>query len=301
MARPTIVVPLIGPSDDPELVSERALPIARALVSEAGASAVLVSVVEKPFNVGALGSALSHVRNAEDAWLTDLKDYLETVCDTFHGGEVQVVIRSGSPASEIEAETRNVENPLVVMASHGRVGMEQMLLGSVAFRLVHHVDCPVVLVREQLPNAYSLHNLLVPLDGSLAAESALDRALDILGGVPLRLHLLHVVEPLTSAYGLVDPGYAQAGNKWALDYLRQQSERLATRGYEVTTEVRHGFVAEQIAETAVEKRVDLIVLSTRGRHAMRRLLFGSVTERTLHESVLPLLVVQPAPDVTASD
>ncbi len=299
MTRLDIVVPLIGPENDPDLVSERALPVAQALAGATGAATVLLSVVERSFQVGALANALAHEGSREDAWLASLKEYLESAASTFPSGNIQVVIRSGHPATEIEAETRNVANPLVVMASHGRVGMERMLLGSVAFRLIHNVDCPVVLVREMLPNAFSVRNLLIPLDGSPAAESALERSLDLLNDLPLRLHLLHVVEPLHQYYGfavgLIARGYQDAANTWANTYLQQVSDRLTRRGYEVTTEVRHGFAVDQIAEAAIERRVDLVVMGTQGSGTRRRILFGLVTERTLHETVLPLLVVRPSP------
>ncbi len=295
-----IIVPLIGPRDDPDLVSERALPVARALVSEAGGTVVFVSVVDRSFSVEALDAALNHNSKTDEVWLVELRDYLEGVAATFHGCNAQVVIRPGTPVAELEQEIQSTDNPLVVMASHGRVGMERMLLGSVSFRVIHDVDCPVVLVRERLPNAYALHNLLVPLDGSPAAESALDRALDTLEGLSLRLRLLHVVEPLSDLYGVVVPSYLDAANQWAASYLRNMSQRLSGRGYEVSWLVRHGFVAEQIAEAAIEERVDLVVLSTEGRHAVRRMLFGSVTERTLHEGVLPLMIVRPYAAISES-
>lgn len=292
-SHPTIVVPLIGPHDDPHLISERAIPAARALRGQLGGSVVLVSVVERPFDADELGAALNHQSSSESRRLIQLRDYLEEVAATFPDGDVQVVLRSGTTADEIEQEVHNVHQPILVMASHGRVGMERMLLGSVATTVIHDVDCPVVLVRERLPNAYSVHNLLIPLDGSAVAESAVDRALDALAAIPLRLHLLHVIEPFTSYYGFVAHGYLETATRWADDYLDQVARRYSDRGYEVTTKIRRGFVTEQIAEAAAEERVDLIVLSTRGHHAVQRALFGWVTERTLHESALPLLVVRP--------
>lgn len=300
-SHPTIVVPLIGPNDDPHLISERAIPAARALRAQTGASVVLVSVMNRPFDADELGAALDHLYNSEGQRLTQLRNYLDDVAATFADGNVQVVLRSGAPAGEIEQEVRNVHRPLLIMASHGRVGMERMLLGSVASRVIHDVDCPVILVRERLPNAYSVINLLIPLDGSTVAESAVDKALDALAGIPVRLHLLHVIEPFTSYYGFVAHGYLETATRWADDYLDKVAQRYSDRGYEVTTKVRRGFVAEQIAEAATEERVDLIVLSTRGHHSVQRALFGWVTERTLHESQLPLLVVRPHEPSASTD
>ncbi len=288
-----IIVPLIGPRDDPDLISERSLPVARALATTPGDSVVLISVVDRSIREHLLRSDQSGPNPELDLQLADLRAYLDDVAATFHRCETRVVIRAGSPAAELVREIRGIANPLVIMASHGRFGMERMLLSSVASRVIHDVDCPAILVREPLANAYALHNLLIPLDGSAAAESALDRALEILAGLPVRLHLLHVVEPLINYYGFVAPGYSDAAHRWAAEYLGGVSQRLSGSGYEVGWSVRDGFVAEEIAEAAIEERVDLVVLSTEGRHAIRRILFGSVTERTLHEGVLPLLIVRP--------
>jgi len=56
-------------------------------------------------------------------------------------------VRTGSPHQEIldEADERNVD--LIVVASHGHSGVEQILFGSTADRIVHHAKCPVLTVR----------------------------------------------------------------------------------------------------------------------------------------------------------
>lgn len=55
----------------------------------------------------------------------------------------------GTPAAEIEAFARNEHFDLIVMGTHGRTGIQHMLLGSVTERVVRHAPCPVLTVRGQ--------------------------------------------------------------------------------------------------------------------------------------------------------
>lgn len=300
----TVVVPL-----DRSEVAEGAIAFATTLAGQLDAGITLLAVIDMPYEFAAWLDASTVIDariDVEDAYA----DYLEALALDIEGVPVETVVRSGKAATEIEAFLETLEDPIVVMTSHGRSGVRRMLIGSVTQQIVHRVKTPVVVVpsttseeRDLVPDA--IDSLLFPLDGSNFAEFALETALGMLGDARPTLHLLRVVEvvswyggPYTDKdfYGL-DP-YIDASKDLADSYLRMVAAGLRERGYEVTIEVRVGLVADQIEALASSRGADLVVMATHGRSGVGRLIFGSVAERTLRQSPAPLMLVHPDPDVS---
>lgn len=298
----TIVVPLDG-SDQ----AEQAIPWAAALCRRIDAGMLLLSVVEIPVEFGAWSAASAMaVGNELDDWAAERDRYLQEVAGRVQDVRVRTVSRVGSPTSEILSAIAGVDDPLVVMTSHGRTGAGRMVMGSVANRIVRDARAPVLVIRAQ-SQATSVEprfeRALVPLDGSAFSEHALDRGLEAIApaGQPLALHLVRIIEaPVVRVpgpdvpldYGLVAE-YTDAMRDEATQYLAAMTEKLRGRGLEVTSEVRGGRISDEILQAAAERRADLIVMSTHGRGGISRLFFGSVAEKVLHESALPLLLIRP--------
>ncbi|MCS6807342.1 MAG: universal stress protein [Bacteroidota bacterium] len=141
-----------------------------------------------------------------------------------------------------------------------------------------------------------IHRILVPHDFSQHAEQALEYAKEI--GIPLKatLHLLHVLEPLTT-YGswegipmtdLIGRAFAQAEEK-----LQQISSTLNTLGFEsVYTKVMEGHPDIAINGYAEQQSIDLIIMGTHGRRGLEYLLFGSTTEKVLRTAPCSVLAVR---------
>lgn len=79
----------------------------------------------------------------------------------------------------------------------------------------------------------------------------------------------------------------------AKDYLDQLIKRLQYDNVSLTGEVITGKAAENIADHAMEKAVDLIIMATHGRSGVSRWVMGSVAERVLRWSCVPVLIVRP--------
>jgi nucleotide-binding universal stress UspA family protein len=135
------------------------------------------------------------------------------------------------------------------------------------------------------------HNVLVPTDGSEAADRAVTRALELAEAFDATVHALYVVEPLQTTE-------FDAGNVY--DMLRAEGERateaIAERGREaglpVETAVEVGVPHRTILEYADEHGVDLVVMGTHGRTGLNRYLLGSVTEKVVRLSDVPVLTVR---------
>jgi nucleotide-binding universal stress UspA family protein len=134
-------------------------------------------------------------------------------------------------------------------------------------------------------------NILVPLDGSALAETALPTAIELLGDRPTATLLL-----LSAAEApiLGDPNETQVRVVVeAEDYLASVAARLTGFGIKgVKTSVWYGPAAPAIVEAARVNKADLIVMTTHGRSGLGRLILGSVAEAVLRGTHTPILVVR---------
>lgn len=135
--------------------------------------------------------------------------------------------------------------------------------------------------------------ILVPTDGSDAATRALDHALDIAGQYDARIHALYVVD--ANAYSTLETGtdvvisaLEEEGNE-AVDAV---TDRATTAGVETVTEVSTGTVHRNIIDYADEHGIDLIVMGTHGRQGLDRYLLGSVTEKVVRASDVPVMTIR---------
>lgn len=134
--------------------------------------------------------------------------------------------------------------------------------------------------------------ILVPLDGSPAAEQILPKLREIANG-GREVHLLRVAN--ASQLPGVDPAELQVNVlKEAEEYLAALEARLREEGVRVESHVRYGHPAEEILEHVRHRNYDLIAMTTHGRSGVSRLLMGSVTESVIRGATVPVLVVRAA-------
>jgi nucleotide-binding universal stress UspA family protein len=147
-----------------------------------------------------------------------------------------------------------------------------------------------------------LGHVLVPLDGSLLAEVAIESAKQIL--VPKgRITLITAVEvPEHWEFGmapvLIFPEHRNTIDQLLLrakDYLEEIAAHLRAEGFQVETVAQFGDAAELIIDTASVREVDAISIATHGRSGFSRLLFGSVTGKVLSAAACPVFVTPSNP------
>ncbi|GJM41798.1 MAG: universal stress protein UspA [Ardenticatenaceae bacterium] len=187
---------------------------------------------------------------------------------------------------------------LIVMSSHGRSGMSRWVYGSVADKVLHKATCSLAIIHPQVKTEPFAHKrILVPLDGSLQAESALGPALQLAHKVAAELVLLRVAEmpPIPKEPVAGWPGVEvvmQAAEMEARTYLERSRRSLIDSHVQISTQVATGSVAESIIDAANELQTDLIVMSSHGRSGIDRWVFGSVTEKTLRGAHCPTVVIR---------
>lgn len=150
-----------------------------------------------------------------------------------------------------------------------------------------------------------IETIIVPLDGSELAESALPMARELQEKFAAKLVLIRAVEPALGAPGattLLDPPAAVAAEielsakvqaqarDDAESYLKGVAERVAPAAAE--TVIVEDLPADAIVNIAKERSASLIVMSSRGRGGLGRLVFGSVAESVLRNSTTPVLIIK---------
>ncbi len=137
---------------------------------------------------------------------------------------------------------------------------------------------------------------LVPLDGSLVAETIVPFILQIAGPLDIDIVLLRVVRPtppvVIEGTRYMEIEDMEARRVDAEKYLTPLAEELRGKGVRVSTQVRRGEPAEEIVSAATDERADLIAMSTHGRGGLGRLLFGSVAEAVLRHADIPVFLLR---------
>lgn len=144
--------------------------------------------------------------------------------------------------------------------------------------------------------------VLVPLDGSALAECALPHVKKMAKeGFVKEIILLTVIDIHPSAFmeGSDVTVIYQAQLDNSREYFKNLQAQFQTEGIDVKTEILQGATAQTIADYARQNAVDLIVIATHGHTGMKRLMFGSVALRVMHESPVPVLLIRPEACQTA--
>lgn len=138
--------------------------------------------------------------------------------------------------------------------------------------------------------------ILVPLDGSKVAEGVLPHAKLLAYSEGAELVLLTVGANPALDFAFSDPGLAQSAVQEQEDrsqkYIAGIENELKSAGFRTSTLLRIGSVADVILGVAEELQVDVIAMSTHGRTGPARWLLGSIAERVVHSSKIPVLLIR---------
>lgn len=301
----SILVPL-----DRSALAEQALAQAAAIARAAKAELNLV-LAHEPEPGGGFDDAPWHAsqRDAEEAYLQSTGDELASGS----GVRVSYGVVTGEPVEAICARAREAQADLIVMTSHGRTGLSRAWLGSVADGVMRRSAVPVLMLRpaysarDKVAARQTFKKVLVPLDGSPNAEHMIAAATELARCGGGRLMLLRVVEPVPQV--LVDVGVpygmpTSVEDEEATHALVDEATKDLARV--VRTLKDDGFdrvdarvviapqVAQAILDCANGYQIDLVAMSTHGRDASR-LLVGSVADKVLRGSHLPVMLQHPKP------
>ena len=319
-----VVVPLDGTEE-----AERALPVAARIAHATDGTLIVMSVVLPlvEFETSEVSRTVKPHPTERQTRHERAPGYLDEVQQRYapalEGVKTEQVVAAGTASPTIFEEACLHGGDLVVLCSQGESGLKNWIFGSVAKQAVCHRPVPAVLVLNEqgVFPSFSLQErllrVLVPLDGSPLAETALEPTLRLMaalaGSTQTVLHLLEVVH-LPLPYGrartfsnvekMMEEEEVQKAQSYLHDEMSHLLAHLPTRlNLTMTYSVVPGMdVAKAIlAETEPTeeeqevKPYDLIAMTTHGWEEPRRLYVGSVTKQLLETTRLPLLVMR-SPD-----
>ena len=269
MALNKILVPLDGSQ-----LAEMALPIAMSLARNSQASLCLVTVA---------GGKPGDLVNGDSAL------YLEDVSSSLvkSGFDSCFHVGTGSAAHSIVRIAEGESVDLIVMTTRGRSGIIRGILGSVTDTVISDTSVPVYVVRSD--NASGAKNgvhdsgVIVALDGSDLAETALEEAITMAQSALTPIYLLRVVD--THADSEV--------RDIAGAYLDRVSTKLAKRKILAIPELIFGSPGDSIIRTMNRHPGSVVVMTTRGAGGLTRWVRGSVADWLIRRAPGPVVVVSP--------
>ncbi|MET9022756.1 universal stress protein [Actinopolymorpha sp. NPDC004070] len=222
-----------------------------------------------------------------DAAVTIARDQLDP-------DQVSRAVVADRPAPAILGEAEDAGAELIVVGSRARSTVASVVLGSVGSAVAHHARCPVIVARASKEHSPAGPRVIVGVDGSECSERAVEFAFEEAAGRSLPLVAIH-------CWRLEHPDEAQ----WDADaFSRRRDEHMvwlaeSLAGFRskypdvaVTTSVLEGRAAVLLSESS--RGAELVVVGSRGRGGLERMLLGSVAESLLHHAHCSVAVVRAA-------
>jgi len=214
----------------------------------------------------------------------------------------RLVSSLGDPA-EVIADTAETERVTeVLMGSRGMGQWQGLVLGSVAYKVIHRVAAPVTIVRTPIQgtppeiNPSNIDRVLLAVDGSPHASRAADYICKLHElGMPIEVELLNVPLPIPSEYVrrfITDEMIENYHREEGVPALRDSRAALDSAGVQFDAHVVAGHAAEKIVQLARQHRCTRIVMGTRGLGAIAGLVLGSVAYKVIHLSPIPVTLVK---------
>jgi len=212
----------------------------------------------------------------------------------------QILVNEGDVAGEILAEARSGD--LLVVGTHGRTGVDRVLLGSVAEYVVRRSPRPVLVVPPPAPEATEpvpslFQEIVVGVDFSEPSVRALAFAVSLAQEADAHLTVLHVVKSPrgrgTHADGKEETETHAGGPQPSAEARLHDLVPADARVYcHVFERVETGTPGPEILRVAAERRAGLIVMGVHGHGVLGRLFVGSTTLDVVRRAGCPVLTVR---------
>lgn len=268
-----ILVPLDGSP-----FSEEIIPYATGLAARHGTELQFLHVIDKA----------SHQDEGAS--------YIDRVA-AIHKAQGKCLLTSDDVAQAVLKEFDQQPDTLLAMTSRGYSGLAEVLLGSVAQRVMRGAQRPVLMYHptgKRLPGDSSvrLNRVILPLDGSTLTETMADDAARFALWIGADLEVVTAVGPGSAA----TVGEPSGGEMASLEsgYVRSKANQLGKQhGVEVQWDVLHGDPAEAIAGHVGNRRDVILAMATRRQGALEAALLGSITAGCLRKAGVPILMRLP--------
>lgn len=276
---------------DTSFNAEQALPWAKIICQQTDARMTLLSTINT--HTPDLQAQFESTKKVYGAYLQGIAEKLQA-----EGIDVDVSIMPGSTSDATQALIAEQNVDLVITTTRGKSGQKNWLRGGVSRKLIQKINQPVMLIQVQenddapLPK---LDGILVALDGSIFSERVLPYARAFGQAFEAKLCLLSIPavpdpEDYHAPAGIINIIRRNA-EKNMHNFLEAVARSLREDGLEVSTIVTGTLPARTIVKTAQEKKIDLIMSTSRGRGGFDLFFLGSVAQRVVESTDQPVFMM----------
>jgi nucleotide-binding universal stress UspA family protein len=230
------------------------------------------------------------------------------------GLPVTTKLLDGDVTNELTHHAAAAGMDLVVMTTHGRGAFARFWLGSVADSIIRRLPMPLLLVHPHdgdpdLKAEPNLKHFLLPLDGTPLAEEMVEPVAELAAALKASVTLVRVIEPVPPVPWMPEALPINESVQTMLDrveelqnslkaeaasYLAGVARKFQDRSIPVETSVRvERQPATAILHEVVADGCDLVAIETHGRRGLSRLFLGSVADKVIRGSAVPVLVHRP--------
>ncbi|HLW64947.1 MAG TPA: universal stress protein [Gemmataceae bacterium] len=248
------------------------------------------------------------LKTRQRAYMDDLAQRLQPLL----GKAPEVILDEGDVAEKLRQKAQKTGADLVVMSSLGRGPMGRLFLGSVTDELLRTMTLPMLIVhphseKVDVTAEMKARHILLPLDGSPFADQILEPAAKMAQVMGSELTLLRAVPPLPVLEPPIAGAYPpnldamlqrlEETQQQLMQSARQELDRTAAqlqaRVKAVQIRVIENMPADEILQSAKPPAIDMVALATHGRRGLARVFLGSVSDKVIRGSHVPILVVRP--------
>jgi len=270
----------------------QAIPMAKAVARSAKAHVTILSAIKVP--------STPRQKKTHHIVMDERKTYLKRVTNDFlHDGvDAKYVIREGSISEVTRHYIEEDDIDLVVTTTRGKSGKPHWLDGGISRKLVQLIDIPILIVKfreEGYPPAPTVKHIMVALDGSVYSERALPYAQVLANAFRSDLLLLSVpAVPEVKDYRAPSEVVENVRHKAETNmrkFLHDIARMLHKNHLRVKTFVQGSIPARTIVNVSEREKVDMIMLTSRGRGSLDLLLTGSVAQEVVRDTQIPILMM----------
>jgi nucleotide-binding universal stress UspA family protein len=257
---------------DGSSLAEKILPLARGIATAKGGRLTLLRVVQDVAEFA-----------AEEEYLRD--------CARQYVAELSLLVGADA-GTAIAAHLANHSHAIAALTTHGRSAWSEAILGSVALRIIHEANRPVLIfcpIEKNSDAPKKIDTILVALDGSALAEKIIPYAAEAAKSLTAGLLLVQAlpVQPVT-------PPTHEISDLNEAAYLHSKAGAIKKRyGLDAQWEVLHGDIANAICQYVKTMPNTLLAMTTHARAGIERAILGSVAAACVRRAAVPMLLYWP--------
>lgn len=265
--------------------AKHALKLAVEISKKTDAELILLHVVEIPgqtqFNT--MGEA-HHIDGMEGVYVMKMIEQGKKKLgqlkedELLAGVNLNTELKAGNTYYNISAIVNEYDPDMIIMGTSGSSGVDEILIGSNAEKVVRNAKCPVLTLKEEISLA-SIDNIVFASSLKNDDKELATKLKEIAKLSYAKVHLLKVNTP---------NNFESSSTTF-----KRMDEYLKNNGLEAEKHIENGINEEEgILEFAKEKKIDLIAMGTHGRKGLMHLLSGSIAEDVVNHSKRPVLTMK---------